>query len=76
MQLIFLSLFLVLVGIAIVRVGLQGQFLGRLKLVSQARVYPEKPQRKHRVITISLGAIAILIGMTLGMAWAYLKLTH
>ncbi len=50
-----LSAFLIFVGIAITRVGLYGENLGRFKLVSYVRRYAERPRRHHRYITAGMG---------------------
>jgi hypothetical protein len=58
-----LSAFVILIGIACVRVGLIGQHLGGLKLVSYVKKYREEPQLRHRRITVGVGATLILIGV-------------
>ncbi|HTZ72422.1 MAG TPA: hypothetical protein VMB47_00745 [Candidatus Aquilonibacter sp.] len=48
-------------GIAIVRVGFFGRYLGRGRFVSHVAVHPEPPQWYHRAITVALGAIVIFV---------------
>jgi hypothetical protein len=55
--------FLIFLGIAITRVGLYGEHLGRLKLVSYVKKYPEQPSPHHRYITAGGGIVVILLGL-------------
>ena len=67
---IALSAVLLFLGAAITRVGIVGQNLGTFKLVSFVRKYPEPPRWYHRVVTVGIGVISILVG-TLAMAVAF-----
>ena len=58
-----LSVFVIFIGIACVRVGLIGQHLGGAKLVSYVKKYRQEPQLHHRRITVGVGAVLILIGV-------------
>jgi len=60
--LLSLSLFLIALGIAVIRVGLIGEHLGRLRLVSFVKKYPDAPRSHHRMITAGLGAIFVPLG--------------
>jgi hypothetical protein len=48
-------------GIAIVRVGFFGEYLGRGRFVSRVQVHPEPPQWYHRFLTVALGAIVVFV---------------
>lgn len=63
MRLLFEAIALVagLSGIAIVRVGFFGEYLGRGRFVSRVQVHPEPPQWYHRLLTVLLGAIVIFV---------------
>jgi hypothetical protein len=56
--------FLILIGIAITRVGLYGEHLGRFRLVSYVRKHAEQPRRRHRYITAGMGIVSVLLGLT------------
>jgi hypothetical protein len=58
-----LSSIVIFLGIACIRVGLTGQYLGRVKLVSYVKKHPGEPQLYHRRITAGVGAVFILIGI-------------
>lgn len=51
-------------GIAIVRVGFFGEYLGRGRFVSWVKIHGETPQWYHRMVTVTLGAIVIFIAAT------------
>jgi hypothetical protein len=53
----------IFLGAAIIRVGLRGQYLGGLKLVSNVRKYPAEPRWYHRLITVALGVLSVLFGI-------------
>jgi hypothetical protein len=50
-------------GGAIVRVGLRGRYLGRLKLVSNVRKYTVEPRWYHRFITAAFGVLTFLFAI-------------
>ncbi len=54
--------FTIFIGAAIVRVGINGKYLGRLRLVSNVEKYREQPRRYHRCITAGGGILFILLG--------------
>jgi hypothetical protein len=57
------SAFVILLGIAVTRVGLYGEHLGRFKLVSYVKKYAEQPSSHHRYITVGIGMVSILLGL-------------
>ncbi len=61
------SLVLVALGVAIIRVGLIGQYLGGLRLVSFVKKYPENPRLHHRIITTGIGMVSVLLGLGFGI---------
>jgi UDP-N-acetylmuramyl pentapeptide phosphotransferase/UDP-N-acetylglucosamine-1-phosphate transferase len=58
-----LSALVTFLGIACIRVGITGQYLGTAKLVSYVKKHPEEPQLYHRRITVGVGAVMIFIGV-------------
>jgi hypothetical protein len=60
-----LSVFIIFMGLAVVRVGLLGQHVDRFRLVSYAKNDNEPPKLHHRYITVGLGFIALLLGTAL-----------
>jgi UDP-N-acetylmuramyl pentapeptide phosphotransferase/UDP-N-acetylglucosamine-1-phosphate transferase len=65
LAIVSLPAFVIFLGIACIRVGLTGQYLGRAKLVSYVKKHSEEPQLHHRRITAGVGAVFILIGISL-----------
>jgi hypothetical protein len=57
-----LGVLTIFIGAAIVRVGICGKYLGRLRLVSNVEKYSEQPRRYHRYITAGGGILFILLG--------------
>lgn len=51
-------------GIAIVRVGFFGEFLGRGRFVSWVKIHGEPPRWYHRLLTVALGAIVVFVAST------------
>lgn len=62
-EMIALSALVIFLGAAITRVGLIGQHLGRLRLVSFVRKYSEPPLWYHRCVTVGIGIGAIILGI-------------
>jgi hypothetical protein len=65
MGIVCLGALVVFLGIAITRVGLYGEYLGRFKLVSHVQKYAERPRRHHRYITAGMGVVFVLLGIVL-----------
>lgn len=59
------SAFVIFLGVAITRVGLYGEHLGRFKLVSYVKKYAEQPRKHHRYITAGGGIVFVLLGLAL-----------
>jgi hypothetical protein len=57
------SAFVILLGVAITRVGLYGEHLGRFKFVSYVKKYAEQPSPHHRYITAGIGIVSILLAV-------------
>jgi hypothetical protein len=57
--------FVILIGVAILRVGLYGKYLGRLRLVSYVQKHAQQPSWRHRCITAGLGVVFVLLGVAL-----------
>jgi hypothetical protein len=55
--------FLILLGVAIMKVGVQGERLGAFKLVSHVQRYPGPPRRHHRYVTVGIGILSVLVGL-------------
>jgi uncharacterized membrane protein HdeD (DUF308 family) len=62
---LLIGAFVILMGIAITRVGLHGKHLGRLTLVSNVKKHPEPPRRHHRLITAGVGITYVLLGLAI-----------
>jgi hypothetical protein len=57
-----LCAFVIFLGVAITRVGLYGQHLGGLRLVSNVKKYAGAPRWQHRCMTAGCGIVMILLG--------------
>jgi hypothetical protein len=57
-----LSVFMIFLGLAIIRVGLVGKYLDHLRLVSYVKKSSDEPRWYHRCITTGMGALFVLLG--------------
>jgi|ERR1035441_2404179 uncharacterized membrane protein HdeD (DUF308 family) len=58
-----LCAFVIFVGVAITRVGIYGEHLGRFKCVSYVQKHAERPRRHHRWLTAGMGIVLVLLGL-------------
>ena len=66
--------FVILLGLAITRVGLYGEHLGGFKLVSYVKKHVERPRWHHRFVTMGIGIASILLGVALLVFfWLHVK---
>jgi hypothetical protein len=56
------SVIVIFLGLAIIRVGFVGRYLGQLKMVSYVKKYSYEPRSYHRWITIGIGIVFVLLG--------------
>ena len=57
-----LSVIVIFFGLAIIRVGMIGQYLDHLRMVSYVKQCSYEPRWYHRCITIGIGIISVLLG--------------
>jgi hypothetical protein len=57
-----LSVVINFLGLAIIRVGLVGQHLDHLRMVSYVKKCSKEPRWYHRCITIGIGVVSVLLG--------------
>jgi hypothetical protein len=57
-----LSVIVIFIGLAIIRVGLVGQHLDQLRMVSYVKKCSYEPRWHHRCITIGIGIVSVLLG--------------
>jgi len=60
-----LSVVAAFLGMAIVRAGFFGEYLGHGRFASFLKVHPNPPEWYHRTATVALGAIVILFSSAL-----------
>jgi hypothetical protein len=53
----------IFLGVALIRVGMIGPFLGRWRMVSFVKKYPDQPKLYHRWLTAGIGIVSILLGI-------------
>ncbi len=58
-------LLVMFISVAIIRVGLYGEHLGRFKFVSFEQKYAERPTRRHRCVTAGMGLTFFLVGVAM-----------
>jgi len=63
LAIVSLAGFIIFLGVALIRVGMIGPFLGRLRLVSFVKKYPDQPQLYHRWFTAGIGVVCVLLGI-------------
>ena len=63
LTIVSLAGFLMFLGVALIRVGMIGPFLGRLRMVSFVKKYPDRPKLPHRWFTAGIGIVCILLGI-------------
>ena len=55
--------FIIFLGVALIRVGMIGPFLGRWRMVSFVKKYPDQPNLHHRWFTAGIGVVSVLLGI-------------
>jgi hypothetical protein len=73
-ELFLLAPILILTGLALVRVGIRGEYIGGLGNVCWSDQRYGKAKRRHRVTSITLGSFSTLLGLltfafALGLFW-------
>ena len=63
LTIISLAGFIIFLGVALIRVGIIGPFLGRWRMVSFVKKYPDQPKLYHRWFTAGIGIVCVLLGI-------------
>jgi len=63
LTIISLAGFIIFLGVALIRVGMIGPFLGRWRMVSFVKKYPDQPKLYHRWFTAGIGIVCVLLGI-------------